>query len=252
MRHALVPALIALGIHVVAGCASPQPPEASCSGSECTADSTPTCSPLSRTCTHACTGSADCADLTTQTTCDALDSLCAAPCTGDSVGLYACRSGERVYCADDATLSCAICPGACGAGTFCDGTACQPRRASGEACTEDQQCTGSACTSAGRCSVAQGEACTDETCEGVCALGSAAGTSYCIRSRCPSDCAESTAGGWEWTCARYETYEACVPMESCIWEGGCSAFMDATCGQSCRSGGGCWTYCVPNVISTDV
>lgn len=236
----------------LSACGSPEP-ESECFSSADCGPETPVCSPAGsagRLCSHECATTADCADLALQTSCDTGVGLCAPPCTSDSVGEFACVDGERVYCEDDPTLSCAICPNACGVGSYCDGMACQPLHAAGDACTQDSQCASRACTDAGQCSLAQGEACTPENCEGACAERHS-GETLCIRSRCPANCAESTAGGLEWYCARYDSYEACVPLESCIWRASCSTFVDATCGQACRSGGGCWTYCVPNEISTD-
>lgn len=252
MRMKAFLSFLVIGTSMGAGCTSAPAPESVCYGDSDCGPETPDCefaadSSLNR-CTRACTTSSDCGDLEMQTVCDL--GMCAAPCTGDAVGLYACVSGERVYCDDDPTLTCDICPGACGAGSYCAGTTCEPRRAAGEACSSDVECSSSSCTAAGQCSAAQGEPCTPESCDGVCAERPS-GETMCIRSRCPSDCQDSTAGGLEWYCARYETYEACVPLVSCIWESPCGTFVDATCGQSCRSGGGCWTYCVPNVISTD-
>lgn len=239
------------------GCAT-IPPESDCAWTGWAGDSAPECSPETPmctpegTCSHACTASADCADLVMQTTCDEDRGSCALPCTADSRSNFVCRGGERLYCRDDLTssLPCSVCPNVCGSGSFCDGSACQAQRAAGEPCATDVECASYACTDAGLCSVAQGEACSDADCDGVCA-SRPSGERLCIRSRCPSDCAESMAGGLEWYCARYESYEACVPLERCVWQGGCSSLADSTCGQSCRSGGGCWTYCVPDVISTD-
>ena len=244
--RALVPAIAGW---MLAACASEPAPESACYGSDECGATTPVCS-YGGTCTRSCTTSADCSDLALQTPCDRWAGNCAEPCTEDAIGSYACVDGERVYCGEDTTLSCAICPDVCGAGSFCDGSACQPRRATGEACRQSFECSSGACTGAGRCSAAQGEACTAETCAGVCAER-ASGATHCILSSCPSDCAERTDGGLEWYCARYDSYQACVPLERCIWQGGCSTFLDSTCGQSCRSGYGCWTYCVPDVISTD-
>lgn len=230
------------------GCAS-TPPESACfEPAECAPD-TPLCSPRG-VCSRGCNSDADCKDLEQQTQCDSAERLCTVPCTGDVMGQYACVDGRRSYCRQDESLSCTLCPGKCGAGTYCDGEACQPQRGAGEPCAANAECEGRTCTDAGQCSVEQGEPCTPESCDGVCATRGG-GDTMCIRWRCPSDCADRTDGGLEWYCRGYDTYEACVPLERCIWQGGCSTFAESTCGQSCQPGGGCWTYCVPNEISTD-
>jgi hypothetical protein len=233
------------------GCDNGPAPEGFCTQPADCPPETPLCATSRFTCTHHCRSSAECEDLIAQTTCDSRSNTCDGPCTGDALGVFACVEGDRIYCTDDPTLSCAICPNVCGTTSFCDGTSCQPRRAADEPCTANDQCSSAACTAGGRCSALQGEACTADSCDGVCAEAPS-GDTFCIRSRCPSDCASSTAGGFEWYCAQYISYQACVPRETCVWEAPCSTFLNATCGQSCRSGAGCWTYCVPNEISNDI
>lgn len=230
------------------GCGSSAPgpdPDGTCvTDDECTA-ATPVCG-IDGHCTRECTADAECADLADRSVCDRVTGECSGPCTENALRQYVCDGGVRRYCSEDASLPCETC--GCTPGSFCGATTCEPLREGGEVCGAHQQCLSAACTPAARCSVQQGEECTDSICDGVCAARPD-GTTHCIRPQCPSDCDERTDGGLEWTCAHYETYEACVPVESCTWESPCSTFVDATCGQSCSAT--CWTYCVPNAISTD-
>lgn len=204
---------------------------------------------------RSCAADAECAMYVDTPYCDRSAGRCMAPCTADVVGVYVCMAGEPIYCEDDMALPCTVCTRSCGTDAFCDSTteACAPRRAVGEPCTNGGECLGSSCTSGGVCGVAQGESCTPETCEGVCADGRD-GNTYCIRRCSGSSCSASTAGGYTWHCITFgfdsDSPSYCVPGERCIWESGCGTFEDATCGQACPDTG-CFTYCVPNALETE-
>ena len=251
MRWVIVLGALVVGMFAPACASAPEEPEGFCySDSHCPA-STPVCDDGRGMCTLPCASSADCAELRAQTSCNLRTASCDVPCTTDQPAFFACVAGERAFCELDSSLSCSICPDRCSRAEYCDVDVCVARAAAGEPCTSDSGCLDGRCTSAGVCSVAHGEACTPETCAGTCAERYDGSTLCITQPGCPAGCAESTAGGLEWTCVRYETYSACVPLERCIWQDTCGTFREATCGQSCRSGGGCWTYCVPNPISTD-
>ena len=234
-------------------CAARTPgPEGPCTSDTDCARHTPTCA--RGVCTRSCSAEADCADLEDQTSCNAIDGVCDEPCTEHAVGEYACVAGQRISCDSDPTLPCSACPNVCGEGNYCEGRTCQPQHASGEPCSDHVECLSGGCSAAGRCSVAQGAACTDDDCEGVCAewtSGPTAGETVCIRTRCPSDCASSTAGGREWYCARYNTgAQACVPVNTtCIDLGPCG-LRDSICDRIC-SGGDCTRFCIPDAVFDD-
>ncbi len=200
-----------------------------------------------------CATDDDCAGAPDTPVCDTSEGRCIAPCTADEVSLYACVDGHPIYCESDMSLPCTSCPSVCGGYAYCDSAtmACAPRKAGGMPCTAARECTSGSCTASGVCSVGQGEACTDATCDGVCAEARD-GQTFCFREHCDTSCARSTAGGYTWQCIRfgydYSAPSYCMPLEDCLWQSSCSIFADGTCGQSCPESGGCFTYCVPEAI----
>ncbi len=211
------------------------------------------CVSLAAACTPApdareCASELDCEGYTDTPYCNPRTRRCAPPCTDDVVGELVCMDGVPSYCASGLALPCDVCPGACSGGTYCDAATggCAPRKAPGEACAGNLECT-TYCHE-GVCGVQQGEECTDATCDGACLTGG--GRTYCLRP-CSGGC-PSSAAGLEWTCIRYgwdtSAPAFCVPSEDCSDPGPCSSLDDATCGTACSASGPCSNFCSPRVF----
>jgi hypothetical protein len=126
--------------------------------------------------------------------CTGSDEHAASTCNGAGV----CAPGKTVSCSPHMCMngSCATScrqQTECLAGFFCDGSACQPRRAAGQTCAMGFECASGSCTDKVCCNSPCGEACHS------CALPGSLGT--CIaapagqdpRAECPAEAA-STCG----------------------------------------------------------
>lgn len=174
-------------------------------------------------CATDCTDDSDCADHeycnTTRWATPGCEPTCAA---GDSRWYELCVDGRWVACADaGAAFDCAVC--GCGTSQFCgsDGQ-CQPLVAAGEPCTDAQQCVTSRCGvpqagGASRCVVGTEEACTPESCAGLC-----------IEGLCFPECASHDAcrddryrcyarrDGERYFCRRYCEFTDCPAGQECV------------------------------------
>lgn len=221
-RHA---ALVALSVVLTAGCVD--------RGSRCSTD-------------------VDCTGLADRPFCDSEQQMCVAACTSDERSVYACIDGRRHYCSSDEALPCTACPG-CGSGSYCDSAtgSCAPQRTVGEACADRFQCASGSCFE-GRCGVTQGEPCTDETCDGACAIARGTGESYCIRQCSGGASCASSARGLTWRCISFDWGRGpsyCLPVDDCTEDYSCF-LQSSTCDLVCPSSGSCYNVCTPDVLDT--
>ena len=192
-----------------------------------------------------CTTDVDCSGVEGMTICDSTE-ICVAPCSEDSPAAeYACRGGRRVYCRDDPSLPCTVCPRLCTGAEFCSGAAegCVPRRAGGEPCELGTDCAGFACTPDGLCSVEQGEPCTDASCDGFCAPHTDGSGTSCLRT-CPAAECLPSAGV---VCIRFDTGSYCLPTCTDCYRS-CAIGL---CDLACPPSGECFSFCAPEELNPE-